>query len=115
MTATRSCTHRWSFPSADTPIHVRPDGPIGPDETEHRRLDVERMEVSHRGGRRHPVLSVRILEEAVDRLLVLPEGGRELEAWRPRKLHAWRALSRERLASPRCGTREAAAPQLLEG
>jgi len=73
------------------------------------------MEVPHGGGRRHSVLSVGVFEEGVHRLLVLPEGGRELEAWRPRQLHAWRALGRERLASPRCGTREAAAPQLLEG
>lgn len=47
--------------------------------------------------------------------LVLPKARSELETWRPWQLHAWSALACERLLSPRCGTREPAAPQLLKG
>ena len=48
-------------------------------------------------------------------LLVLPKARCKLEARCSGQLHAWCALTRERLLSPRCGTREPAAPQLLEG
>jgi hypothetical protein len=39
------------------------------------------MEVSDGGGCCHPVLSVCIIEQAMNRFLIFPEGGHELEAW----------------------------------
>jgi len=43
-------THRWFLLFADAPVHVRPDGFIGPDEPKHGRLDVQGMEVSDGSG-----------------------------------------------------------------
>jgi hypothetical protein len=72
-----------------------PDTAIGPDEAKYWRLDVQRVQVPDGRSRRHAILSVRIIKHVVNRLLVFPETGDELEASRAGQLHTRGTLARE--------------------
>ena len=61
---------------------MRPDTTIGPDEAKYRRLDVQRVQVSHRRRSCHAILAVRVFKHAMNWLLVLPKAGHELKAGR---------------------------------
>ena len=85
------------------PIDVRTHGSVRPNKPYNWRLNAHGMKLPRRRRRRHSVLSVRIIERRVHRLLVLREAGRELKTGRARELRAWRSLVCERLLAGATG------------
>lgn len=78
--------------SVDPPVDMRSDGTLRPYQAKDRHADTQRMHLAHCGRGGHPVLPVGIVQEMIQRLLILPKRTREFEARRLGQLETWRAL-----------------------